>query len=333
MQHPEDVEKLVTNEDFQAFCTGNAPHTKVQWQQWADERPKGDALLAEARELVDQLSLRLPATEVEGEYLKFKRAASRQDAEKRELSVRLASLKTRRWFAGIAATVLVLLFAGWFIVGQVEELAFKTTAGQTKEITLPDGSSVMLNANSELRFAETWSSNTTRKVWLSGEAFFSVSDSPTNGAPKFVVQTTQGAVTVVGTRFNVNGHQGRFEVVLLEGLVDLKTTTSTLKLLPGQRSWLMPNGELSIEKVDTEPYTAWKNGRLLFRDTPISRVADRLYDDFGILLHVPDQELLNKKVSANMKSGDPYALVEALAALYHLNLNASQDSLELTLTE
>lgn len=333
MQEQEDIRELVTDEDFQAYCAAGATVGEERWTNWAQNRPNGEASLRQARKLVDQLSLRLPAAEIDAEFKKLKQAAFRQDAEKRAYSLRLAGLRTRRWVAGIAAALLVALFSGWLLMGNVTFKAHQTAAGQTEVINLPDGSTVELNANSSLRFAEQWGPTTNREVWLHGEAFFSVADHPQTGAPQFIVHTEKGDVAVLGTKFNVNEHQDRFEVVLVEGKVAMQAQSATLKMIPGQRAWLTGTGELQLEKVDTEPYVAWKSGRLLFREMPISRVVNRLYDDFGIVLNVPDNELLQKQVSANMNSGDPYALVEAIAALYHLNLNTSTDSLELTLTD
>ena len=333
MPQSKDIEKIVVNEDFQAFCAGENSTEDNALQQWADNNQYDRSAVKLAKKLVDQLSLRLPASEVDAEFFNFRQAAYRQDAEKREYSMRVSSLRIRRWVAGVAAAVLVLLFAGWYIFGEVEFKEFQTTAGQMETISLPDGSEVTLNANSTLRFAEEWENDQSRKVWLDGEAFFSVSDAPAVGGPKFIVHTDKGDISVLGTEFNVNEHQQRLEVVLVEGKVNIKTANSFLQLIPGQRAWLNSDGDLELEKVDMEPYVAWKNGRLMFREMPISRVVDRLNDDFGIILNVPDDALLNKHVSANMKSGDPYALIEALAALYQLNLRSSTDSLELTLTD
>ena len=92
--------------------------------------------------------------------------------EKSELPVRRRFVFVQ-WLA--AASVVLLLVAGMYagrnyIFYQTIETAF----GETRQLTLPDGSQVSLNAHSSLRFPRFGFGPRSRVVWLTGEAAFSV---------------------------------------------------------------------------------------------------------------------------------------------------------------
>ncbi|MEL6143419.1 MAG: FecR domain-containing protein, partial [Bacteroidota bacterium] len=294
---------------------------------------ENENLAQAAKEKIQLLSLQLPDAEIKHEFIQLKERIKKVESKKSKQSL-LAKRSLRRSIAGIAAAALLMMLAGWYFTGQDNFQEVITQMGETQTFQLPDGSTVELNANSHARFSSNWRQGQAREIWLSGEAFFSVTNQPQKGGKKFIVHTEKGDIIVLGTQFNVSQHRDRFEVVLTEGKIQLhQIDHPPLIMLPGQRAWLNEEQKLELEEVDIEPYTAWKKGRLLFKDMPIRRVVHCLQDDYGITLLVPNEKLLEKRVSANVKRSDPYALVEAIAALYQLKLNIGKDSLELTLIE
>src|SRR5690606_15777064 len=95
-----------------------------------------------------------------------------------------------------------------------------TGYGETRKINLPDGSLVVLNANSELKYESNWQQAPMREVWLQGEAFFEVVK--TTEEKQFIVHTGSLDVEVLGTQFNVHNRHQKVQVVLSSGKVKLQ---------------------------------------------------------------------------------------------------------------
>lgn len=151
-----------------------------------------------------------------------------------------------------------------------------TPKGGTYQITLPDGSSVWLNANSTLKYPSRFDGNE-RVVELEGEAYFDVSHQAS--LVPFLVKTDKQTVEVLGTEFNVSAYSDdpETQTTLVEGRVRVATTADHRPhiLAPGQQAVTLGK-DIETKEVDIEPYIAWKNGHFLFDNTPLSTIADQL---------------------------------------------------------
>lgn len=178
-----------------------------------------------------------------------------------------------RWSIGIAASI-VFLFGLFSILGNNSTI-HETNFGETKTITLLDGSQVILNSKSTITFNDIdWKEN--RQLTLDGEAYFKVEKGST-----FTVNTTNGSVTVLGTQFNVNSTNDFFEVVCYEGKVSVSSGSSEHILLPSQ----------SVRKINDNPSESsttkrleptWIYGESTFKSVPIKYVITALEDQYNI---------------------------------------------------
>ncbi|HYH55831.1 MAG TPA: FecR domain-containing protein, partial [Anseongella sp.] len=137
-----------------------------------------------------------------------------------------------------------------------------TAYGETKTLTLPDGSKVILNANSEIKYAKDWSGSGDREVWLSGEAFFAVERTATSR--KFRVCTGDLKVEVLGTKFNVTSRKGHARVVLSSGRIKLSVPlagdTADLLMKPGELvEYTRKDRQIIRDTVNAEHYISWIN--------------------------------------------------------------------------
>ena len=184
------------------------------------------------------------------------------------------------------ASVLVLGLAMYYLLFQQNLVRVETGVGEKTTITLPDASSVALNALTEISFNESkWEDN--REVQLEGEAFFDVA----KGA-KFVVATSAGSVSVLGTEFNVR-HRGRvFEVRCFEGQVKVVSGEHTTVLREGD-NFRISNGVVSSGK-NTDSFPRWTRNTSDFQRVPMSEVFSELQRqyDVDILLETVDPEQL-----------------------------------------
>lgn len=249
----------------------------------------------------------------------------------------LAAPLWRRWAA--AATLAATVAGGSWVYFNAHRapppLAVATAYGQTRTLTLPDGSQATLNGHSTLRYAATWQPDRPREVWLDGEGFFSVQHLANN--QRFLVHTTAGLqVEVLGTKFVVARRQSQTRVVLLSGKVRVEFDDHQqpdVILHPGELVETTDDQPtlLTHKKVHTAPYAAWKDAQLVLDETSIAELATRLHDTYGLDVVVTTPELNRRRVTGTVPVSDLPALLQALEETFHLQ--ATRQGNRLTLAE
>lgn len=152
-------------------------------------------------------------------------------------------------------------------------------AGYTYTVKLSDGSTVVLNARSELRFPSRFG-DTLREVELKGEAYFEVS----KGKAPFVVKAGDARVKVYGTRFNFLYSEalGVSEAVLVEGVIGMSAGNEEIKIRPNQRICYTAGSPLKVDQVDPQHYTAWMGGTFKYEGMPLERIAEGIARWYGV---------------------------------------------------
>jgi Fe2+-dicitrate sensor, membrane component len=161
----------------------------------------------------------------------------------------------------------------------------KTNPGMTTSLTLPDGTLVFLNSESTLAYPSRFDGDA-RNVTLQGEAYFEVAKNPEK---KFIVFTShQSQIEVLGTRFNVEAYakDGKVLTTLVEGKVGFIFTKDNVskKILmdPGQKLvYDSADSEVRLYATSGESETAWKEGKIIFRNTPLEeglRMLEKRYN-------------------------------------------------------
>ncbi|MBG48450.1 MAG: hypothetical protein CML05_09195 [Pseudozobellia sp.] len=171
------------------------------------------------------------------------------------------------------------------------ELAYHTIEipfGETFELQLSDGTKVNLNAGSSLKYPVQFSNEGARQVYLKGEAYFQVEH---DSSKTFIVNTNSIDVRVLGTTFNVSAYEDESstKVVLVEGSVKLKedekiqNKLEPVLLQPGfMASYNPTNPKFHISNVETEVYTAWIEGRYIFREMPLDMIFQKLARAYNV---------------------------------------------------
>ncbi|WP_422080623.1 FecR family protein [Ulvibacterium sp.] len=174
---------------------------------------------------------------------------------------------------------------------ETEELIYNTLEvpyGKRFDVVLSDGTQVYLNAGTTLRYPINFLKGKKRNVFLSGEAYFEVAKD--NDHP-FVVSIGTMQIEVLGTAFNVSNYSedSSMNTVLVEGSIilyqekDKDTKGSSTLLEPGFKAeWDKKDGIVSIEHVDTKVYTAWVEGKLVFRNTPFLKIRQSLERKYNV---------------------------------------------------
>lgn len=177
-----------------------------------------------------------------------------------------------RFIFSAAASVILLIGAFFFLNRNTNHT---TTYGEQLTITLPDGSKVILNANSILNYkTQNWAAN--RVLELNGEAYFKVKK-----GSDFVVETNHGTVSVLGTQFNVNTKDAALEIKCFEGKVNVKTSNHSRILTQGKAFRQLK--DTTAEDFNTqEVFPSWTQGESTFNSVPLSQVIVALEHQYNV---------------------------------------------------
>jgi len=190
---------------------------------------------------------------------------------KKETKVIPLNFKT---FMRVAAILVVMLASSYFLFFNSTK-SFETQIAQTQNITLPDASEVILNAQSTLKYnKKTWENK--RDLELSGEAFFKVSK-----GQKFTVNTPAGSVQVLGTQFNVKERPNYFEVQCYEGLVAVTYNNETQELSKG-KSFRVLDGTIQVVDDFNAENPSWLQAESSFDKIPLSQVVSELERQYNL---------------------------------------------------
>lgn len=224
-------------------------------------------------------------------------------------------IRIRRWIGwSVAAVVLLGVMWVFWPVEEREDLVFRTGFGEVKNIELPDGSLVLLNANSIMKWKGDWNEQERRSVQLEGEAFFDVIHV---NEMSFEVFTPDLKVDVKGTRFNVKTRGAETDVFLQSGAVNLEVTGGESKVLE-----LMPGDFVSFDQMSKEVVTSsehllqqkasWIDGMLEFQNEKVYRILKDFENLYGKSFKVKNEELLDRRLDLSLPYADWDLIQQAL---------------------
>ncbi len=208
----------------------------------------------------------------------------------------------------IAASIMVLIgaFSVWKML-LVEEQNWQTivaTENSAESIELADGSKVWLNKDSKLEFPETFS-DTKRIVKLSGEAYFEIAKDPEK---RFIVQTTNSTVSVLGTSFNVKDFgEDQASISVKTGKVRFANIggKTSKDLIANTKAVLTPSSnQIEVYKDPNLNDLSWFTGYLSFNDTPLETVVKDLNEHFNTSISINDKSLRSCRFTSPKVSSD-----------------------------
>jgi len=258
---------------------------------------------------------------------------TRRDA-RQETSSRGARSFTRM-FAGLGVASVALL--GIILVHRTAQTpqtspndvrTYRTVATQRARVTLSDGSHVTLAPSTTLRVTSQFG-RSTRTVELNGEAYFDVT--ATTHAP-FIVESGTIRTQVLGTTFVVRHYTNdpTTHVAVVAGKVAVaRGTTAGIPVTAGMVAVATDSSVVTTTPGDVTSYTAWRNGTLIFRYTPIPDVLATFERWYGVEFRVADSTLTRGHLTASFEDAPRDAALATLAQL--LNCSISADGHVITL--
>lgn len=175
----------------------------------------------------------------------------------------------------------------------------KVPYGRKFSLELSDGTTVEMNSGSSLRYPVTFLKDGERKVFLEGEAYFDVAKNVNN---PFIVHANDLNVKVLGTRFNISAYEEDEAIytTLQEGSVTVYDIhENKLQLAPyEQSSWNKSDKSLRKEIVDITPFLAWREGRVIFKNTTFNAIVKKLQRKHDVIIINENQQIENEKFTA-----------------------------------
>jgi ferric-dicitrate binding protein FerR (iron transport regulator) len=340
-----ELEDFILDDWFVQWVKSPTPEGTDFWENWLREHPARGSVVEEARQLVLHLNAGRHSMPAES----FRRIQVHLDNVYASLAAEETLARARpgkrreplrwRWPVGVAAAVSLLLLVGaaWYFANRESGARSYTTAyGQTRPVTLPDGSEVLMNANSRLRVPAAWSANGPREVWLEGEAFFKVARkmnaAPANTSSRFVVHTGQVDVEVLGTRFNVTNRRGQTTVILNEGKVKLEEGALSggreVIMAPGEYVQLGSDARTLVRKtVNPSQYSSWTENRYVFDDTSLREIAQIIEDTYGVEVKFGNHRLAARTFSATIPTKNLDVLLLALSESFGMEIEKDGNQL------
>ena len=183
------------------------------------------------------------------------------------------------------------------------------------QLSLADGTNVWLNASSSIKYPTDFTGKY-REVTVTGEAYFEVAHQASH--PFRVISSGQ-TIEVLGTHFNVNTYpdEPTINTTLLQGSVKVINGSSFKIIKPGEQA-VLKDGELVVNRANSEEAIAWKNGYFRFNQERIESIMRKLSRWYNIDVEfdgpVPDDQFSGtisrfKNISAVLKALEYYQTV------------------------
>jgi ferric-dicitrate binding protein FerR (iron transport regulator) len=302
------MEKLEPEELISRFLSGEATtEEQLALHEWVSASPLNQTLFQEYIDLWNMKGKNSPA---------FSAPIALQAINKRiDLSEKKGG-QSAYWLR-IAASLLVVSLLGaigyWFTkANPADEVKWNersTLSGQKLSIQLADGSKVMLNSNSTLKWPTPFGD--LREVYLAGEAFFEVTRDTLH---PFVVRTANLDAKVLGTSFNVLESDQQVAVTVATGKVQVANSFFSQTLAPSEKlTFQIVNPTWKHETINLENELAWKNGILLLSNLRLDEAAEQIENWFGVKIDFKDAAVQNCRITAKFKNETLKHVLESMS--------------------
>ncbi len=254
-----------------------------EMDEWRNTNPDHEKTYLQASYIWEKSSVEAEEEDAEAAWLKL------------GLRVKKAKEKSTLFYMRIAAVFLAVsvigsIFVYLYLFPSMMEI--RTAGNEIKQVELPDGSKVWLNENSSLAFSKKFRGGE-RKVELHGEAFFEVIKDPSR---PFIIRSQTAITRVLGTSFNLEDY-GKGEDAVLSvrtGRVAFSSTQTgeELILLANEKASITRIGKVLKEEGINKNESAWKDGKLIFKDALLAEVFPVIEKYYHVKLQTENQEIM-----------------------------------------
>ena len=324
---------MINESDLLRFLEGECTREEARAiQAWIAADPKRAKLLDDLRavwQLTGKASRRWGVAAA-WERLRHARAPTPLPPSVRRTRRREPARPTRSWTAGWQlrlATAAILAIAGalygYRSARGTDAREYTTAPGQRAELSLRDGSRVILSVDTRLRVPRGYGVSE-RVVELDGEAYFVARH---DARRPLIVRTRHGIAEDLGTEFGVRAyrHENDVQVVVRAGSVAIrgpqKADSVLLTLHPGDRGVVDAHGRATLATgVPLDRYLSWAAGRLVFDDDRLDTVIPQLERWYDLDIHLDDPSLGAERITIVFTTESPDEALATLAKVLDLRV-------------
>jgi transmembrane sensor len=301
---PED---FLNDDSFLEWVKDTDSTSVAYWEKWLHDNPEKKEMAFAARTVIESVFVKETISAAQLKEAEQKLFAHIQ-TKKRSANI-FTLHKKIGWSVAAAVFVAIVSISAWQYYAA--HALLKADFGQIAQRNLPDGSEVILNANSSVSYNK-WNESSDREVWIKGEAFFHVKK--TADHRRFVVHADHFDIIVTGTQFNVVNRDDKTNVMLTEGSVTIKKDDGEeIKMKPGDFVELDNSGFVKKEEKK-ENVLAWKERKLYFDNTTMADVANIIREQYGVSVKIADDATAAKTINGILPNTSLDLLLSSLEA-------------------
>lgn len=337
MKSYHQFEELLANKSFRDWVLKGDSSQQAYWENWQAEHPDHTEMLLQAKTILLELDSIDQTLEDSQQDMLFSKITQRIDTVGSKLygpgyppyqsyTLRVAQKVKAVMAVFFLFTATSLIFQQWrinahkevpVVTEKVEEWTIKSNPiGQKSIIQLADGSKVVLNADSELKFLSNFNQGH-REVHLKGEAFFEVAH---DSLLPFKVYSGESVTTALGTSFNINSYNSKkVQIQLATGKVKViheDMEKEPVYLNPGEEVVVEADQKFHKGKFDPEKAFLWKKGVLRFDKSAFKEVLFDLERWYGVEFEVFYLPNTPPPISGEFDNASLSAVLESLGYAY-----------------
>lgn len=320
--HSFETEDFLADDDFLRYVKFSFPQDIFFWEEWKLRNPLNLASFNEARMqlqlILSDAEIPVP-TDFKEDLLKDINTTINYFERDRK-----RKLFNRVGLASIASLLLIGAFIGWY---SISTITIRADYGQNRLVHLPDGTEIILNANSTLSYPRALAWKSTRAVDLDGEAYFkvkhlNVTPNQIQSGEIFIANTNGVAVQVLGTEFNLKERRNLINVTLVKGRIQVRSK------ITGKHYILKPGELLDFDKkglevrtgIPLETQTAWVSGKIIVNQTKVSDILKQFEDLYGYNVVLDSPALGDKKIDGTISIRSEESLLFTLKNILNVDI-------------
>ena len=349
----QDEIRLLADESFINYSLGHNKEDIAYWENFLKEHPWELESIAGLKEIILLTTQNIQDIESNDQLASLmKRIEAGEQSKPVSIKQPFTPQIRRGLMAASLSGILLISALAWYNFSKTsttpaasQVLAYNSKKGERKSFQLPDGTMVILNADSHLILADDFGQKN-RTVNLDGEAFFDVVHDKEN---PFIVHTAKMDVKVLGTEFNVNAYANGVvnETALIRGSIELTLNGEKKKVIlhPNQKfviaNALSSNSNASalspaslkstiteglqpviIEKgYNSVAEISWTENKLVFVNEPFNEVIKKLERWYGISIELQDASLATYTFTATFRNESIKDVLSGLQFSRHFEFN------------
>lgn len=280
-----NIESLSNNPDFITWLSDSSK-SKTDWSIELSGNPK----------LLGEVTLLRESMNFNSHVLNLDKRTSILNCIHEELQLEnntapLTALKpSHKILLQIAASLIFLVAAFFLLNDSTISIQHSTTLGEIADITLPDGSEIKLNANSQVWTSTNWDDDSKRQIHQKGYVHYDVIETtPLIGNETFEVVTDRAKIEVIGTKFSINELENQTIISLIEGGIKVFISDRVEYMAPGQILTVNNDGSYKIDEFDSSDIalTSWTKDIIRFENTALSDFESLIEQKFGYDIQLP----------------------------------------------